>query len=151
MPISSNAKHLGLIIYALGFGFAVVVRSIVTQAANANNISIPLLYSGLAIAETAGSFIGATVLTAAFTSTIGKGGVVAGIPFLICSVSQFFHQCTSSNSHKAVAWMNFVRKMCGLWLTLQAFYFMIGMPTWAMNLVNPQFSKATSNFPAVEQ
>jgi hypothetical protein len=113
LPISSNAKHLGLIIYALGFGFAVVVRSIVTQAANANNLSIPLLYSGLAIAETAGSFIGATVLTAAFTSTIGKGGVIAGIPFLICSVSQLFHQCTSSNTREAVAWINLFEKYVG--------------------------------------
>ena len=59
----------------------------VTSTASANDIPIPLLYSGLAIAETLGSFIGATVLTAAFTSTIGQGGVIAGIPFFVCAVS----------------------------------------------------------------
>ena len=62
-----------------------------THAATASNISIPILYSGLAIAETAGSFIGATVLTGAFTSTIGNGGVIAGVPFLICSVSDVLY------------------------------------------------------------
>ena len=73
--------------YASGFGFSVIIRSLVTSAATANNLSIPLLYSGLAIAETVGSFIGATLLTAAFTSTIDAGGEIAGVPFFVCSVS----------------------------------------------------------------
>ncbi|SLM38479.1 hypothetical protein LPUS_08699 [Lasallia pustulata] len=48
----------GLVIYAFGFGFPVLVRSLVTSTASANDIPIPLLYSGLAIAETLGSFMG---------------------------------------------------------------------------------------------
>ncbi|KAA6412999.1 MAG: hypothetical protein FRX48_02742 [Lasallia pustulata] len=75
----------GLVVYAFGFGFPVLARSLVTSTASANNIPIPLLYSGLAIAETVGSFIGATVLTAAFTGTISQGGVIAGIPFFVCA------------------------------------------------------------------
>lgn len=80
---------IGLVIYASGFGFPVVVRSMVTSSATARNIPIPVLYSGLAIAETTGSFIGAVVLTATFTTTLAYGGIVAGVPFFICSVSIF--------------------------------------------------------------
>ncbi|KAL2869468.1 major facilitator superfamily domain-containing protein [Aspergillus lucknowensis] len=93
MGVSWNIIALvpGLVIYASGFIFPVVVRSLVTSAAagyghgHGHGIPIPLLYSGIAIAETAGSFIGATLLTGAFTSTLSRGGVVAGVPFFICS------------------------------------------------------------------
>ena len=77
-------------VYSSGFGFPIVIRSLVTSVATANHLSIPLLYSGLAIAETIGSFIGATVLTTAFTTTIDIGGAVAGVPFFVCSVGHPF-------------------------------------------------------------
>jgi hypothetical protein len=83
----------GLIIFAFGFGYPVLIRSIVTAHAAANDIPVSLLYSGLAYAETLGSFIGATVLTAAFTSTISKGGAIAGIPFFICTVRISQYSC----------------------------------------------------------
>jgi len=77
----------GLIIYAAGFGFPVLVRSMISSAATAYNLPIPLLFSGLAITETAGSFIGATLLTTAFVKTLGLHGWLQGLPFWICAVS----------------------------------------------------------------
>lgn len=77
-------------VYSSGFGFSTVIRSLVTSAATANHLSIPLLYSGLAIAETIGSFVGATVLTAVLTTTIDIGGAIAGVPFFVCSVGHSF-------------------------------------------------------------
>jgi hypothetical protein len=76
----------GLILYALGFAFPITVRSLLSNLATAHNLPIPIIFSGAAIAETAGSFIGATALTGAFTKTLNAGGWVRGVPFLICSV-----------------------------------------------------------------
>ena len=87
-----------LVVYSSGFGFPIVVRSLATFAATANHLSVPLLYSGLAIAETIGSFVGATVLTAAFTNTIGIGGAIAGVPFYVCSVRHSFLKSTKKLS-----------------------------------------------------
>ncbi len=92
-------------VYSAGFGFPIVIRSLVTSVATANHLSIPLLYSGLAIAETIGSFVGAIVLTAAFTSTIDNGGAIAGVPFFVCSVGHSFLKSNKvlSGSHEEVA------------------------------------------------
>ena len=94
-----------LVVYSSGFGVPIVVRSLVTSTATATHHSIPLLYSGLAIAETIGSFVDATVLTAAFTSTIGIGGAIAGVPFYVCSVRHSFLKSTKklSEPHEEVA------------------------------------------------
>ena len=79
----------GLIIFASGFGFPVLVRSLATSAASAHGFTVPVLYSGLAYSETMGSFLGATIVTTAFTSTISYGGAAAGIPFITCAVRSF--------------------------------------------------------------
>ena len=77
----------GLVVYAAGFGFPVLVRSFVVHRVEGEpGHSIPLLFSGLAIAETAGSFMGATALTAIFTSSLGQANLWAGAPFFLCSV-----------------------------------------------------------------
>jgi hypothetical protein len=85
--IISLTGSVGLIVFALGSGFPVLVRSIATSSANANKFSVPLLYGGFAYAETFGSFTGATAVTAAFTSTLNFSGVAAGVPFLVSTVS----------------------------------------------------------------
>ncbi|CAO2655437.1 Nn.00g105010.m01.CDS01 [Neocucurbitaria sp. VM-36] len=76
----------GLVIYALGFGFPITVRSLLSSLATTHNLPIPVIFSGMAIAETAGSFIGATVLTGAFTRTLDVNGWARGTPFFICSI-----------------------------------------------------------------
>lgn len=75
--------------YALGFGFPILVRSLISYVASAQGLPISVIFSGMAIAETAGSFIGAIVLTTIFTQTLEFGGWLAGTPFFVCAVSLF--------------------------------------------------------------
>jgi hypothetical protein len=77
---------IGLIIFASGFGFPVLVRSLATAAATTHGFTVSVLYSGLAYSETVGSSLGTTVVTAAFTSTISYGGAAGGTPSITCVV-----------------------------------------------------------------
>jgi hypothetical protein len=84
-----TATRAGLVLYAAGFAYPVLVRSIVTSFASINDIPVTILFSGLAYAETLGSFVGATVLTAGFTATLQNGGILAGMPFFLSAVRLF--------------------------------------------------------------
>ncbi|KAJ4367023.1 hypothetical protein N0V83_007553 [Neocucurbitaria cava] len=88
MGLAWNVSVLipGLVIYALGFGFPITVRSLLSTLATTHDLPIPVVFSGMAIFETAGSFIGATALTGAFTRTLDLKGWVQGTPFFICSI-----------------------------------------------------------------
>ncbi|PSN59644.1 MFS general substrate transporter [Corynespora cassiicola Philippines] len=76
----------GLVLYSLGFGFSIAVRSLLSSLATKQDLPIPVIFSGIGIAETAGSFIGATALTGAFTRTLDLDGWIRGTPFFICSI-----------------------------------------------------------------
>lgn len=58
-----------------------------SSLASAKDLPIPIIFSGIAIAETAGSFIGATVFTGVFTRTLEFHGIGRGAPFFISAVS----------------------------------------------------------------
>lgn len=76
----------GLIMYALGFGYPITVRSLLSELATKHSLPIPVIFAGMAVAETTGSFVGATVLTGAFTRTLDFEGWARGLPFFIGSV-----------------------------------------------------------------
>ena len=59
-------------IYASGFAFSTLIRTLVTATVPEEQIS--QLYSGLAMAETTGSILGALFATAAFTQSVSLGG-----------------------------------------------------------------------------
>lgn len=78
---------LGLVIYAVGFGFTTLIRTLVTATVPKEQIS--RLYSGLALAETMGSIFGALFMTAAFTQSVSAGGWWwSGVPVYACGVSE---------------------------------------------------------------
>lgn len=83
----------GVIVYAAGFGFSTLVRTLVTSTVPEEYIA--RLYSGLALAETVGSLTGSVALTASFTTSMKLGAVGMGLPYYICSVSSRFKSCHS--------------------------------------------------------
>ena len=85
---SANAMWLlapGLAIYALGFGFDTIVRSLITSVVPEDYYS--RLYSGIAVAETIGSLFGSIALTAALVEGFDHGGPLFGLPFFVCTIA----------------------------------------------------------------
>ena len=85
---SANAWWLlipGLSIYALGFGFDTIVRSLITSVVQEDHYS--RLYSGIAVAETIGSLLGSLALTEALVQGFNHGGPLFGLPFYVCTIS----------------------------------------------------------------
>ncbi|KAL9611351.1 MAG: hypothetical protein Q9167_004000 [Letrouitia subvulpina] len=70
-----------LVVYACGFGFSTLIRSIAT--ASVPEIFIARLYSSFALAEIVGSLTSTWLLNAAFAYGSRKGGLLIGAPFFI--------------------------------------------------------------------